>query len=181
MKLLLVTLFYLIGPVVIILLFNYVKILRTLGTILMAYGLGILLSLLNLIPSDPAEKASVAALQEWVMNIAVPLAIPLMLLSSDFTLWRKSLKKTLNALIGGVVAVVLAVIIAFLLFDHQGIKDLWKAAGMMIGMFTGGTMNFVAIGQSLHTDPNTFTLFSTFEMVLSFFFLLFIVGGGYRF
>lgn len=181
MKLLLVTLFYLVGPVIILLLHHYVKQMRTLGTILMAYGSGILLSLLNLIPSEAAEKASVAALQDWVMNIAVPLAIPLMLLSSDFTLWRKSLKKTLNALIGGVVAVVLAVVIAFLLFDHQGIKDLWKAAGMMIGMFTGGTMNFVAIGQSLHTDPNTFTLFSTFEMVLSFFFLLFIVGGGFRF
>jgi uncharacterized membrane protein len=101
-------------------------------------------------------------------------------LSSDFTLWRKSLKKTLNALIGGVIAVVLAVVLAFLLFDNHGVKDLWKAAGMMIGMFTGGTMNFVAIGQSLHTDPTTFTLFSTFEMLLSFFFLLFIISGGYR-
>ncbi len=180
MKLLLVTILYLFGPVVILLLFNYAKSMRKLGTILMAYGVGILLSLVNLTSTAPEESASIASLQEWIMNIAVPLAIPLMLLSSDFTLWRKSLKKTLSALIGGIVAVILAVCLAYLLFDNQGVKDLWKAAGMMIGMFTGGTMNFVAIGQSLHTDPTTFTLFSTFEMVLSFFFLLFIVGGGYR-
>lgn len=181
MKLLLLSIIYLFGPVVIILLFNYAKPMRKLGTILMAYGVGILLSLLNLTSTGPEEKASIASLQEWIMNIAVPLAIPLMLLSSDFTLWKKSLKKTLSALLGGIAAVVLAVVVAFLLFDDHGVKDLWKAAGMMIGMFTGGTMNFVAIGQSLHTDPTTFTLFSTFEMVLSFLFLMFIISGGYRF
>ncbi|HET9570957.1 MAG TPA: DUF819 family protein [Bacteroidales bacterium] len=180
MKLLLISIIYLLGPVAIILFFNYVKPMRKLGTILMAYGVGVLMSVINLTPTGPDEKASIASLQEWIMNIAVPIAIPLMLLSSDFTLWRKSLKKTLSALIGGIVAVVLAVFLAFLIFDNQGVKDLWKAAGMMIGMFTGGTMNFVAVGQSLHTDPTTFTLFSTFEMLLSFFFLLFVVGGGYR-
>lgn len=181
MKLLLIATVYLIGPVIILLLFNYAKSMRKLGTILMAYGVGILLSLLNLTPTPAAQAASIASLQEWIMNLAVPLAIPLMLLSSDFTLWRKSLKKTFHALLGGVIAVVLAIVLAFLVFDHQGIKDFWKAAGMMIGMYTGGTMNFAAIGQSLHVDPTTFTLFSTFEMVLSFLFLLFIVGGGYRF
>jgi len=180
MKLLLLTIVYLFGPVAIILLFNYAKPMRKLGTILMAYGIGILLSLLNLTTVSLKDQASIASLQEWIMNIAVPLAIPLMLLSSDFSLWKKSLKKTINALLGGIIAVVIAVVLAFIIFDNQGIKDLWKAAGMMIGMFTGGTMNFVAIGQSLHTDPTTFTLFSTFEMLLSFVFLLFIIGGGYR-
>jgi uncharacterized membrane protein len=181
MKLLLLSLIYLIGPVAITLLYHRVRTLQKVGTILMAYGVGILLSLTNLTPTDVQEKAAITSLQGWIMNIAVPLAIPLLLLSSDFSLWRKSLKKTLSALLGGVVAVVAAVVLAFLLFDKDGVKDLWKAAGMMIGMFTGGTMNFVAIGQSLHTDPTTFTLFSTFEMVLSFLFLLFIVGGGFRF
>jgi uncharacterized membrane protein len=181
MKLLLLSLFYLIGPVVITLLYHRVRTLQKVGTILMAYGVGILLSLTNLTPTDVQEKAAITSLQGWIMNIAVPLAIPLLLLSSDFSLWRNSLKKTLSALLGGIVAVVAAVLLAFLLFDKEGVKDLWKAAGMMIGMFTGGTMNFVAIGQSLHTDPTTFTLFSTFEMVLSFLFLLFIVGGGFRF
>lgn len=180
MKLLLLTTVYLIGPVVIILLFNYARPMRKLGTILMAYGIGILLSFLNLSPTSSGDQASIASLQEWIMNLAVPLAIPLMLLSSDFTLWKKSLKKTFEALASGVVSVVAAVAIAFLLFDNQGIKDLWKAAGMMVGMFTGGTMNFAAIGQSLHVDPTTFTLFSTFEMLLSFVFLMFIIGGGFR-
>ncbi len=180
MKLLLLSVVYLIGPVAILLLFNYVKPMRKLGTILMAYGVGIFLSFLNLTPTNSQEQTSIASLQGWIMNIAVPLAIPLMLLSSDFSLWKKSLKKTFHALLGGVVAVVVAVVLAFILFDNQGIKDLWKAAGMMIGMFTGGTMNFAAIGQSLYTDPTVFTLFSTFEMLLSFVFLLFIIGGGYR-
>jgi len=180
MKLLLLTIVYLFGPVAIMLLFHHVKPMRKLGTILMAYGVGILMSLINLTPTSPDEKATITSLQQWIMNIAVPLAIPLMLLSSDFTLWRKTLKKTFAAMMGGIVSVLIAVFFAFLLFQDHSIKELWKVAGMMVGMFTGGTMNFVAVGQSLHIDPTTFTLFSTFEMVLSFFFILFIIGGGYR-
>jgi uncharacterized membrane protein len=180
MKFILVSVIYLFGPFLIILLFNRVKTMRKLGTILMAYGAGILLSMLNLTSIGSEEQASIFALQEWIMNIAVPLAIPLMLFSSDFMLWKNSLKKTVGALIAGIVAVVIAVFLGFLLFDQAGIKDFWKAAGMMTGMYTGGTLNFVAIGQSLHVDPTIYTLFSTFDMVLSFFFLMFIVSGGYR-
>jgi len=180
MRIALITLIYLFGPLAIILCYNYSKAMRKVGTIMMAYSVGILMSLTTLTHIGPEDKAFMGSLQEWIMNIAVPLAIPLMLFSSDFSLWRKSLKKTFSALISGVVSVIIAVFVGYLLFQNEGIQDLWKASGMMIGMYTGGTMNFVAIGQSLHVDPTTFTLFSTFEMVLSFFFLLFIISGGYK-
>jgi uncharacterized membrane protein len=180
MKFYIISSIYLFGPILIILLFNYAKSMRKLGTILIAYSIGILMSAFNLTDIAPAEKSSIASFQEWIMNIAVPLAIPLMLFSSDFSLWRKSMKKTLTTCLGGILSVVIAVFLGFLLFQGNEIKDFWKAGGMMIGMYTGGTMNFVAIGQSLHTDPTVFTLFSTFDMVLSFFFIVFIIGGGFR-
>ena len=181
MKLLLVSTIYFVGPFLIILLFNRIKKLQEVGTILMAYVLGVTLSVLNLIPSDPSALKSIANLQTNILNLAVPLAIPLMLFSSDFSLWKKSMKKTFSVLLGGILSVVLAVVLGFFIFRHAGIIDFWKACGMLVGLYTGGTLNLVATGQGLHADATLLTLLSTFDMILSFFFLLFIVGGGFRF
>jgi uncharacterized membrane protein len=180
MKFALISTVYLLGPFLILLLFQKLSLVRKLGTILPAYAVGIVLSLTNTVPVSPAEALSIAKLQENIMNLTVPLAIPLLLFSTDFNWWTHSMTKTLSALLGGIVAVCLAVVLGFMVFRQAGVPDLWKAAGMMTGMYTGGTLNFVAVGQSLHVDSTIYTLFSTFDMVLSFFFLLFIVGGGYR-
>lgn len=83
-------------------------------------------------------------------------------------------------MIGGILAVSIACFAAYMIFNGKGINDLWKVSGMMIGMYTGGTMNFAAIGRILDVDPTVFTLVSAFEIILSFFFLMFIIGGGYK-
>jgi len=90
------------------------------------------------------------------------------------------MKKSFAALLGGVLSVVIAVFCGYMLFYDKGINEMWKVSGMLIGMYTGGTMNFAAIGQIVEVDPTVFTLVSTFEMVLSFLFLIFIIGGGYK-
>lgn len=180
MKIVLIAAIYILGPVAIIYLFNKFDGIKKIGTIVFAYAIGILMSLSGLMHFDLAEKTNIDSIQEWIMDIAVPVAIPLMLFSSDFKLWKKSLKKTFAALIGGLISVIIAVFLGFIIFRSSGITDLWKAAGMMIGTYTGGTMNFVAIGKILDTNPTTFTLVSTFEMAISFIFLVFIISGGYR-
>ncbi len=180
MKIALITLLYTVGPVIIILIYNRFKTARKIGTILMSYCLGIIMALSGLMKPDFLGDVDIKPIQEWIMNLAVPIAIPLMLLSSDFRLWRKSMKKTFATMIGGILAVSIACFAAYMIFNSRGINDLWKVSGMMIGMYTGGTMNFAAIGRILDVDPTVFTLVSAFEMVLSFFFLMFIVGGGYK-
>jgi uncharacterized membrane protein len=180
MKIALISLLYIIGPVIIILIYNRYKTARKIGTILMSYCLGIIMALSGLVKPDFLGDVDIKPIQEWIMNLAVPLAIPLMLLSSDFRLWRKSMKKTFATLIGGIIAVTIACFSAYMIFNGKGINDLWKVSGMMIGMYTGGTMNFAAIGNILEIDPTVFTLVSAFEMVLSFFFLMFMIGGGYK-
>jgi len=180
MKIVLISLIYLLGPFLIILLYNRFNAIKKIGTIVLAYSVGILMSLSGAMQFSIEEKMQLSMVQEWIMNVAVPLAIPLMLFSSDLNLWKKSLKKTFAALMGGIFSVVIATIIGYLLFRNEGIKELWKAGGMMIGTYTGGTMNFVAIGKILETDPSIFTLVSTFEMAISFIFLMFMIGGGYK-
>jgi len=114
------------------------------------------------------------------MNVTVPLAIPLMLFSSDFKLWTKSLPKTVVALISGSVAVLVAVLVSFFLFRDAGILTLPKVAGMMAGFYHGGTMNFFAVGQGLNIDETVMTLTLTSEMIIVFPFILFLTAGGYK-
>ncbi|MCQ2285548.1 MAG: DUF819 family protein [Bacteroidales bacterium] len=155
---------------------------KKIGTIMTAYTIGILLALFNLVPAAEIEgaKTSMGIIQNWIMNITVPLAIPLMLFSSDFKLWAKSLPKTFVVLGTGVCSVVIAVILGFLIFKNSGITDFANVSAMMVGIYTGGTMNFFALGQSLNVDQNMIVLAQTFEMLATFPFIVFIIAGGYK-
>jgi uncharacterized membrane protein len=83
------------------------------------------------------SKTLMGKIQTWVMNITVPLAIPLMLFSSDFRLWTKSLPKTILALVGGVISIIVAVVAGFFLFRNSGIEDINNVAAMMTAIYTG--------------------------------------------
>lgn len=181
MNVAIITLIYLIFPSITIALFKRYEFVQKIGTVFIAYGIGILLVLLGLIPDAGTQDAEkLKSIQEIIMNVTVPIAIPLMLFSSDFKLWTKSLPKTIIALIGGIIAIVAAVIIAFFVFRNSNIQELSKVAALMTGIYTGGTMNFYAIGSALHVNSETIVIAYTFEVVATFPFLLFLVGGGYK-
>lgn len=172
-------LIYLFFPVLIILFFQHSKIAQKVGTVMLAYFVGIVMSLSGLFPM-PNESSEMAKIQELFMNITVPLAIPLMLFSCNFKLWTKSLPKTFKALISGLIAIVIAVIVSFFLFKNSDIENLSNLSSLMVAIYTGGTMNFAAIGSALDIDPNTLTISLTFEMLITFPFIVFLIAGGYK-
>ncbi|MCR5115135.1 MAG: DUF819 family protein [Bacteroidales bacterium] len=182
MKVLLFTLSYFVFPFIIILLFNRYKWAKTVGTVILAYAVGLIPALLGWTDfgTDEAAAATMGKVQTWIMNLAVPIAIPLMLFNCNFKLWTKSLPKTAAALGGGILAVLIAIISGFFLFRHAGIPDIANVAGMMTGIYTGGTMNFNALGVALHVEPSTITTVLTFEMLVTFPIIMFIVAGGYK-
>ncbi|MEG1556104.1 MAG: DUF819 family protein [Bacteroidales bacterium] len=181
MNVILVSLVYLLFPFIIILLFKRYLWVKKVGTVIMAYAIGIVMALLGLLPiGDMVGAETMKSVQNMLMNITVPLAIPLMLFNSDFKLWTKSLPKTVTVLLGGLASIVVAVILGFFLFRNSGIDDLANVAAMMTGIYTGGTMNFYALGAALKVDPNTIILAYTFEMLVTFPFILFLVAGGYK-
>ena len=158
-------LIYLLFPVIIILLFQKYVVVQKIGTVLIAYLVGIMMALSGLFPS-PSESVEMRTLQDWFMNITVPLAIPLMLFNCNFKLWTKSLPKTFTALICGLVAIIVSVIISYLVFKSSKIQDLPDLSALMVGIYTGGTMNFAAIGKALNIDPNLLITSLTFEMTI---------------
>ena len=88
---------YLLGPFFIIWLYKRYKALSKVGTIVLAYALGIILSLSGIMDDAWAGDAVLVSWQSTLQTLCVPLAIPLMLFSADFKTWTRSLKKTFVA------------------------------------------------------------------------------------
>lgn len=179
---------YFIFPVVIILLFNQYKWAQKIGTVILAYAIGIIIALLNtafgFFPNGTVEEPTMLeGIQKSLMSVCVPLAIPLMLFNSDFKLWTKSLPKTLAVLIGGVLSVCIALVAGYYIFrsqDFSSTDEFKKVAVMMTGIYTGGTLNFAALGQMVHADPNTISVTLAFEEIVTLPFIIFIMAGGYK-
>lgn len=178
MKVALITAGYFIFPIIIILLFSRYKWAKAAGTVILAYAVGIIPALFGLTHFEPGSTG--LSIQKTIMNLTVPIAIPLMLFNCNFKLWTKSLPKTAAALGGGLVAVLAAVISGFFIFRHTGISDIANVSAMMTGIYTGGTMNFNALGAALNVEPTTMATVLAFEMIVTFPVIMFIVGGGYK-
>lgn len=171
---------YIVFPILIIEAFKRWSIVQKIGTVVLAYAVGIIASLCGVFNfSTPEITADFAKLQSLMMNVAVPLAIPLMLFNCDFKLWTKALPKTAWALVGGLLAIVISVISGYFIFRNH-IPEAAKVSGMMMGIYTGGTMNFTALGNALQVDKTVISIVLAFEMVLTTPYIFFLLGGGFK-
>ncbi len=173
---------YMLVPVIIIECFKRWTWMKKIGTVVAAYAIGILFALTGFVHFEPgtAEALSFGKIQSLLMSVTVPLAIPLMLFNCDFKLWTKALPKTIWSLVGGIGAVLAAVISGYFIFRTPDVPEFNKVAAMMTGIYTGGTMNFNALGASLGVDKTVMAIVLAFEMVLTTPYIFFIIGGGYK-
>lgn len=173
---------YVLIPIAIIECFKRSKWMRKIGTVVAAYAIGIIFALTGFVHFEAGTEAAVtfSKLQSTLMSVTVPLAIPLMLFNCDFRLWTKALPKTIWSLVGGITAVLVAVVSGYFIFRTPEIPEFNKVAAMMTGIYTGGTMNFNALGASLGVDKTLMAIVLAFEMVLTTPYIFFIIGGGYK-
>ena len=171
---------YIIFPILIIEAFKRWTIVQKIGTVVLAYAVGIIASLCGVFDfATPEVAASFSKLQSTIMNVAVPLAIPLMLFNCDFKLWTKSLPKTTWALVTGIAAVIIASISGYFIFRNN-VPEIAKVTGMMAGIYTGGTMNFNALGAALQVDRSVMAIVLAFQMLITTPYIFFLLGGGYK-
>ena len=171
---------YIIFPILIIEAFKRWTIVQKIGTVVLAYAVGIIASLCGVFDfATPEIAGSFSKLQSTIMSVAVPLAIPLMLFNCNFKLWTKSLPKTAWALVTGIVAVIIASISGYFIFRNN-VPEIAKVTGMMAGIYTGGTMNFNALGAALNVDRSVMAIVLAFQMVITTPYIFFLLGGGYK-
>lgn len=134
------------------------KFLKVVGPIILCYATGILIGNLSFIPWD-------RDLSMTLSEVAVPLAIPLILFSTDIKRWFALAKKSVLSFILMVVAAMSASLFAALIFSGK-LDEGWKVSGMLTGCYTGGTPNLMAIGMGLEVSEKTLVMVNACDMLI---------------
>jgi uncharacterized membrane protein len=148
------------------------KIIQWLGPVVSCYILGIILG-------NTLGEWWNGELARTVSELSVLLALPMLLFSTDLGAWLKLAKKTIFSFVLVVVSVsVMALLVGYLFSDKD--PEVWKMAGMMVGVYTGGTPNLMAIGKALGIREDAFIMLNASDMVLGGVYLLFIMSVGVK-
>lgn len=160
----LVVLIMALGPRVMVLLSQRVRFFGILGPVFLCYAGGILFSLVI-----PETKIAMS-----ISEILIPIAIPLILFSADLAGVKRLAKPMLNSFVLVAAAVSLVAAASYFIFRNT-IPEAYKYSGMIVGLYTGGTPNLMAIGSALSVSESHIILANTSDvMVGGIYFLLLI-------
>ncbi len=151
---------------------RHLKPVAWLGPVIICYAVGIVLG--NLPGLAPSTQLSLS-----VSEAAVPLAIPLLLFSSDVRRWMRLAPTTLLSFVLACVSAMVGAAVVGLL-NRDGSDEWWKMAGMMVGVYTGGTANMNAVGLALQVREETFVLLNTADIIVCSVYLLLLVTVAQR-
>jgi len=165
----LLVLFYVFTPALILYLCRKFPWINKLGAVVVAYIVGLVAGNMGILP-EGADKV-----QNTIMSITIPLAVPLLLFSSDIRTWFRLAGKTVISLFLGTIMVVATVIAGYFIFRTPAINDFWKVSGMLVGVYTGGTPNLASIALMLNVDPNTYIITHTYDLFVGSVHLLFLM------
>ncbi|WP_430815156.1 DUF819 domain-containing protein [Carboxylicivirga sp. RSCT41] len=112
-----------------------------------------LLAMAGFVPVGSGTGVSVPV-YDMVFDYFIPISIPLLLFSSNIIKIIKESGKLLLAFIIGAVGVVLGCFIAFSFIDLG--EDAGNTAGVIAATLVGGSINFVATGETLNFSTNPY-------------------------
>lgn len=138
------------------------------------YAAGLIVGNLGILP------ANAPVVLDGISTGAVALSIPLLLFTVDIRAWRSLAGTTLRAFVLAVVAVLAVSALAHAFFKGA-MPDSWNIAGLLVGVYTGGTPNMAAIKTALGTDMNAYLAVHTSDMILSAAYFLFVLTVAKRF
>jgi len=154
-------------PVIVLRLSRRYTIIRKLSPVVVCY-------LIGMIPGNMPGVTIDAKLALTVSGVAVAMAIPLLLFSVNFVAWFRLAGPTLLAFTFACIAPAVAATIGHFLFrDH--LAETAKMAGMLVGVYIGGTGNMNAVGMVVGAKPSTFMTLNTADMLNSLLYLTFLL------
>jgi len=168
-----IVLIYVFSPLALLYACKRSKFLNKFGTVALAYILGIVIGNIGLI------KPEMKSLQDTFTSVTIAMALPLLLFSINVKQWSRLALKTGLAVLFGIISVVIVTIIGFYVFKDV-IPDSWQVAGLMIGVYIGGTANMAAIMKALNGNPDTFILVNAYDILICMFYFIFLISGAQK-
>jgi uncharacterized membrane protein len=141
------------------------------GPIMLLYAVGMVVGNIGILPAE------VTTLQEIIPNIAIPLAIPMMLFGCQFS--RHEAGKQIKIVISGFLSVCVAVVFGYMLFGRH-ISQGAEVGGIISGMYTGGTINAAALQAIFQINSENYILINSYDIIISFLYFVFLFSVGIR-
>ncbi|MFC2161042.1 DUF819 family protein [Acidobacteriota bacterium] len=144
------------------------KLIHRLGPVILCYIFGILLVNTFRFPIHETESS-------LFTQFTVALGISLLLFSTDFFHWLTHAKKAAISISIAFCSVLIFSSIGAFLFSNT-IEEPGKIAGMLVGVYTGGTPNMSAIGLALSVKNETFILINSVDLFFGSIYLVFLMS-----
>lgn len=201
---------YFAFPLVIIYMCKRWAFFKKLGSIVIAYALGLILGSSGILPGgsdnyylalhgkpslsrtqvesllesgainvDDVSVNSIRKIQDMLTTIAIPLAFPLLLFSLNIRKWLRYAKAGFISMILALVSILVIIISGYFIFKNV-VPDSWKVAGMLVGVYSGGTPNMASLSVALDVDPNLFLMTNTYDIIIGAVTIIFFITAGPR-
>lgn len=170
---LLIILFYLLAPAGVLWACRKSKVLDKVGPVLTLYILGVVVANLHIVPAE------CHGIQKTLQDVMIPLAIPMMLFGCNFKNFKAGV--TAKAFIIGIISTAAMVLLGYMALEGKLGIDGRTIGATLTGQYTGGAGNYAAVNMMLGDaglSEEMFALVSTCNLVVSFFYLMFLMGGG---
>ena len=165
--------FFILVPALVIFLEGKYSAVKKVGAVLICYVLGAIVGNIGILPEEAYNY------QDWFTKLTVPIALPLILFSMDVKQWLSQAGAALKSLLLGLFTVIAMIFLGFWIFKGS-IDEIWKVAGMLTGIYTGGTPNMAAMKTALDVDTEIYLMTHTYEVALGAIYLVFILSIGQR-
>lgn len=134
----------------------------------------------NLLPTGTLD----ANINSLMGNLAIPLAIPLMLMGCDTRQMRVG--KALKVFVSGLLSVLVATMAGFFLFKPDtATPEAWRefaqVSAVATGIYTGGIPNMGAIKQAVEMPDQTYLYITSYDLIVTGLYLVFIILFGRQF
>lgn len=149
-----------------------IKLIEWLSPVVCCYGLGILIGNIPGLNWDPK-------LARTLSEVSIMLSLPMLLLATDFPAWVKLARTTIISFILLVICVMLVSYFFGKMFASYD-PEVWKMAGMLVGVYVGGTANLTAIGKILEIRDDAFITLNAVDVALGGMYLLIIMSVGVK-
>ena len=118
------------------------------------------------------------ALCNTLSNLAIPLAIPLMLMGCS--LKGFSLGNALKVFLSGLLAILITTISGFFLFQTDSIpyRNMAQVCAALTGIYTGGIPNIGAISQGVGLPQSLYLIVTSADLIVTGLYLIFIIFLG---
>lgn len=148
---------------------------RWIGTVGTAYLLGIIVSLFIFLLKEIGLSFTINSdIGEISSHLAISIAIPLLLFSSNLSEAKKLSKTVLKSFFSLVISTIIVSAIAFYVYGRT-LEFGGELSSMAVGLYTGGTPNLNAIGNIFGLDSTTIGVANLSDMIIGAVFYMFLL------